>query len=207
MNDAAPSLMAYGSKLSVAGYVLDLGREALIDSEGRAVELRPQAYQVLRFLTLNAGRLVTKDELLQTVWAGKVVEEGTLASHVSMLRKALGNGLLETLPKRGYRFVGQVADDARIARAIVQPIRTMTFLLAAALTAAFAFAVVDAEPGGPVNLAGGPLDRLFEHLLDGRGEPVRGDARCASGGGYRRRFPVRGTRMPPTSTASPIPSE
>jgi DNA-binding winged helix-turn-helix (wHTH) protein len=45
---------------------------------------------VLIALVVAHDRLVTKDELLQTVWAGTVVEEGTLASHVSMLRKALG---------------------------------------------------------------------------------------------------------------------
>jgi len=109
---------------------LDAGGRVLY-RDGERVALTPKAVDVLIALVAAHDRLVTKDELLQTVWAGTVVEEGTLASHVSMLRKALGAGLIETLPKRGYRFVGQVADDSRIARAIVPPMRTMTFLLTA----------------------------------------------------------------------------
>lgn len=81
--------------------------------DGDRVALTPKAVDVLIALVAARNHPVTKDELLQTVWAGSVVEEGTLASHVSMLRKALGNGLIETLPKRGYRFVGPVAEPAR----------------------------------------------------------------------------------------------
>ena len=101
-------------------FSLDAGGRALYRGGGR-VALTPKAVDVLIALVAAHDRLVTKDELLQTVWSGTVVEEGTLASHVSMLRKALGDGLIETLPKRGYRFVGQVAS----------PLRTMTFLLTA----------------------------------------------------------------------------
>ena len=90
---------------------LDAGGRVLY-RDGQRVALTPKAVDVLIALVVARGRLVTKEELLQTVWAGTIVEEGTLASHVSMLRKALGNGLIETLPKRGYRFVGQVADDS-----------------------------------------------------------------------------------------------
>ena len=99
---------------------LDAGGRVLYRGGGR-VALTPKAVDVLIALVAAHDRLVTKDELLQTVWSGMVVEEGTLASHVSMLRKALGDGLIETLPKRGYRFVGQVT----------APLRTMTFLLTA----------------------------------------------------------------------------
>jgi DNA-binding winged helix-turn-helix (wHTH) protein len=109
---------------------LDAGGRVLY-RDGQRVALTPKAVDVLIALVTAHDRLVTKDELLQTVWAGTVVEEGTLASHVSMLRKALGSGLIETLPKRGYRFVGQVAEDSRATRTIAPPTRTMTFLLTA----------------------------------------------------------------------------
>ena len=84
------------------------------------VALTPKAVDVLIVLVQAAGRPVGRDELLQAVWAGTVVEEGSLTSHISFLRKALGEGFIETLPKRGYRFVGQVAQHA--------PSRTLTFL-------------------------------------------------------------------------------
>jgi predicted ATPase/DNA-binding winged helix-turn-helix (wHTH) protein/class 3 adenylate cyclase len=79
--------------------------------DGQAVALTPKAIDVLIALVSASGQPVGKDKLLETVWAGTVVEEGTLASHVSLLRKAIGDGLIETLPKRGYRFVGQLADE------------------------------------------------------------------------------------------------
>ena len=90
---------------------LDAGGRVLY-RDGQRVALTPKAVDVLIALVAARDRPVTKDELLETVWAGTIVEEGTLASHVSMLRKALGDGLIETLPKRGYRFVGQLADDS-----------------------------------------------------------------------------------------------
>ena len=65
-------------------------RGRVLYRDGERVALTPKAVDVLIALVAAHDRLVTKDELLQTVWAGTVVEEGTLASHVSMLRKALG---------------------------------------------------------------------------------------------------------------------
>ncbi|MGH9944836.1 MAG: winged helix-turn-helix domain-containing protein, partial [Pyrinomonadaceae bacterium] len=61
----------------------------------------------------NAHRVVEKDELLERIWADTFVEEATLARNVSWLRKKLGAGeggadLIETVPKRGYRFAGEV---------------------------------------------------------------------------------------------------
>src|SRR5262249_7655369 len=75
----------------------------------RSVELSPKALQVLVVLVRNAGRLVSKDDLLNMVWPETVVEEGNLAVHIFALRRALGAGALktdyiETIPKRGYRF-------------------------------------------------------------------------------------------------------
>src|ERR1700756_1515995 len=80
---------------------------------GTRLPLTAKAIQVLTLLVEARGSPVTKDELLQKVWADAIVEEGTLASHVSVLRKALGAGpesaqYIETIPKRGYRFVAPV---------------------------------------------------------------------------------------------------
>jgi DNA-binding winged helix-turn-helix (wHTH) protein len=77
------------------------------------VPLPPKVAELLLALVDAAGRALSREELLQRLWPETVVEEGSLTSHVSLLRKALGEGpkaqdFIETLPKRGYRFVGSV---------------------------------------------------------------------------------------------------
>jgi adenylate cyclase len=117
LNDAAPKFIAFGTRVSVAGCVLDLGREALIDPEGRPVDLRPQAYQVLRYLVLNAGRLVTKDELIAAVWPNVVVTDDSLVQAIVSVRRALGDEgheVIKTVSRRGYIMVADaVTHDAR----------------------------------------------------------------------------------------------
>jgi DNA-binding winged helix-turn-helix (wHTH) protein len=80
---------------------------------GKAVVLPPKAHDVLVCLVRRAGHLVSKRELLDTVWPDAFVEEGSLAVHVSALRKALGDDresarYIETVAKTGYRFVAPV---------------------------------------------------------------------------------------------------
>src|SRR3972149_1088966 len=77
------------------------------------VPLTPKAFELLLCLVENHGRVVTKEELLATVWAGTFVEEAVLSVNMSAIRKALGddrNGhtYIETVPRRGYRFVAPV---------------------------------------------------------------------------------------------------
>jgi hypothetical protein len=89
---------------------------------GRTVPLTPKVFAVLRLLVENDGHLVGKEDLLKEVWPDTFVEEGALNRAVSVLRKTLddhspGQKYIETAPKRGYRFVGQVtrshiAEDA-----------------------------------------------------------------------------------------------
>jgi DNA-binding winged helix-turn-helix (wHTH) protein len=81
---------------------------SLLTREGRRIELTPKALAVLAALVGRAQQVVSKDELLRAVWPEAVVEEGNLAVHVSSLRKALGPGTIETLPRRGYRFAARV---------------------------------------------------------------------------------------------------
>lgn len=97
-------------ELRVAGFIVDFGRELLRDTQGRTVPLRPRAWAVLRCLATNAGRLVTKGELLQTVWPGLVVTDGSLAQAVSEIREAMGDAgarMLKTVPRRGYQLVAE----------------------------------------------------------------------------------------------------
>jgi TolB-like protein len=83
---------------------------------GVTVPLTPKVFDTLLLLVKNAGRLVTKDYLLENVWPDTFVEEANLSVNVATLRKALGDGAgeseyIETFPKRGYRFVANVTRE------------------------------------------------------------------------------------------------
>jgi adenylate cyclase len=94
-------------------FQLDVPERRLL-RDGTQVPLRLKAFETLRVLVENAGRLVTKETLLKQVWSDAVVEENNINANVSILRKALGqdgNGqsFIETVRRVGYRFVLQVA--------------------------------------------------------------------------------------------------
>ena len=77
------------------------------------VPLTPKAFDILLTLLENGGRIVPKDDLMKKVWPNTFVEEGNLTQNVSLLRKALGESanssqFIETVPRRGYRFVAPV---------------------------------------------------------------------------------------------------
>ena len=78
-------------------------RSLLID--GKPAELGSRAFDVLQALITHRDRVVTKDELLDMVWPGLVVEENNLQAQVSALRKVLGPKAIATIPGRGYQFV------------------------------------------------------------------------------------------------------
>jgi TolB-like protein/DNA-binding winged helix-turn-helix (wHTH) protein len=95
------------------------GQFTLIPSEkrllcgGKEIPLAPKVFDTLVLLVENPGRLIRKDELLKTLWPDTVVEEVALAHNVSQVRKALGDRsedpqFIETVPKRGYRFIAPV---------------------------------------------------------------------------------------------------
>src|SRR5262245_55798187 len=83
--------------------------ERLLRRGNDVVPLPPKAAELLLALVERNGEAVRKDELMNAVWPGTFVEEGSLAQNVSLLRKALGEGpesrYIETVPKRGYRFI------------------------------------------------------------------------------------------------------
>ena len=79
------------------------------------VPLTPKALDTLLALVGRHGHLVTKEDLLQRVWPDAFVEEINLAQNISVLRRTLGEGVgterfIETVPKRGYRFVAPVTE-------------------------------------------------------------------------------------------------
>lgn len=75
-----------------------------------AVPLPPKAVEVLLALLESSGHVVTKEELMQRVWADTFVEEVNLSRNVFLLRKVLGEKFIETIPRRGYRFIAPVAE-------------------------------------------------------------------------------------------------
>lgn len=103
-------------------FVLDLSRQRLATSDGRALSISGRAYDVLLFLIERRERVVGKDELIHAVWPRTIVEENNLNQAISSLRRALGDSrgtprLILTVSGRGYRFIGDaqpvvIAPDA-----------------------------------------------------------------------------------------------
>jgi pimeloyl-ACP methyl ester carboxylesterase/DNA-binding winged helix-turn-helix (wHTH) protein len=94
------------------GFRVDVS-ERLLFKENREVPLTPKVFDTLEVLLENSGHVLTKKELMQQVWPDSFVEENNLAQNISILRKALGESkegeqYIQTVPKRGYRFVGEV---------------------------------------------------------------------------------------------------
>jgi len=90
-------------------------RQLLLGTQ--VVPLPPKVFDLLAVLVQNAGRLLTKQELLDRVWPGIAVEEGSLTRGISSLRKVLGSAVdgqdyIQTVSKRGYRFISQVRETA-----------------------------------------------------------------------------------------------
>lgn len=94
-----------------APFRLDAKKSRLLCGD-EIVHLTPKEFEVLFLLVQNAGRVVEKDELLDAVWKDTFVEEGTLTRNISWLRKKLAARsdakIIETLPKRGYRFLPEI---------------------------------------------------------------------------------------------------
>jgi Tol biopolymer transport system component/DNA-binding winged helix-turn-helix (wHTH) protein len=89
--------------------------ERLLLRRGRPIQLTPKAFETLAYLVSRGGHVVEKEELLSAVWPNTFVEEATLAQNIFTLRKALGQGrdteqYIETIPKRGYRFVCSIRE-------------------------------------------------------------------------------------------------
>lgn len=94
---------------SFGEFELDI-RERVLRRSGFVLKLRPKVFQALEVLIRNAGRVVSRDEMINALWPDSFVEQSNLHVTMSMLRKALGDQgkLIRTLPGRGYRFIPTV---------------------------------------------------------------------------------------------------
>jgi TolB-like protein len=97
-----------------AGHELDPRRQEL-RRDGEVVHVEPQVFDLLAFLIRNRDRIVSKDEILDEIWDGRIVSEAALSSRINAARKAIGdNGneqiFIRTFHKRGFRFVVDAAE-------------------------------------------------------------------------------------------------
>ena len=93
-------------------FVLD-PHERVLFADGKAIHLTDKVFETLLLFIRHNGRLLTKDEMMASIWEESFVEESNLARNVSRLRKILNTGggqMIETLPRRGYRFLANVKE-------------------------------------------------------------------------------------------------
>lgn len=105
--------MDHGDLYEFCGFRLDV-RNARLARGTAPILLPPKTFDVLVALVRRAGELVDKDALMRDVWPETFVEEANISRHIWTLRKALGDdALIETVPKRGYRFTAAVRAGVR----------------------------------------------------------------------------------------------
>jgi TolB-like protein len=105
-------------KYRFSGFRLD-PESGLMRDDGTGVQLRAKSLELLNFLVSRAGRVVTKDELLNVVWGGMAVSEDSLSQCVHDVRRALSDvaqDLIRTVPRRGYLFAGNAVIDGELLR-------------------------------------------------------------------------------------------
>ena len=171
MSSPPPSFYDFGP------FRLDAAQHLLLRA-GKVVPLTPKAFQTLLMLVQNNGRIVEKDELLKSIWPGTFVEEATLAQNVFTLRKALGDAedeqYIQTIPKRGYRFVASViksmdetagvpADQSGTVTTIVRPAGSIARERAISSLAVLPIANSSADPNAQY-LSDGITERIVNTL-------------------------------------------
>jgi DNA-binding winged helix-turn-helix (wHTH) protein len=125
-------------KLGFDPFELSIG-ERVLRRDGQVVPLGDRAFDILTYLADRPGEVIVKQELIDHVWSGVTVGEGSLRVHVSAIRKALrdgqfGNRYIANIKGRGYSFVGTIVRledgknsghdaDARLIAAFVQALK------------------------------------------------------------------------------------
>gem|GEM_PF-6827088 len=100
---------------SFKDFALDAERREL-RARGTIVPIEPQVLDLLVYLIQNRDRVVSKNDLIATVWGGRIVSDSTLDSRINAVRRAIGDSgnqqeLVRTIPRKGVRFVGDVQQD------------------------------------------------------------------------------------------------
>jgi Tol biopolymer transport system component/DNA-binding winged helix-turn-helix (wHTH) protein len=160
--------------------------EKTLFCENRAVSLTPKVFETLQIFVEHAGRLLEKDELMQKIWQDRFVEESNLTFNIKMLRRVLNDDahqprFIETVPRRGYRFIAEVketfADIAAktesdktgsdgllpAAKRSNVPIAALAVFVAGSIVMAFWFArsrYATSAPSAPILSASSKSERL-----------------------------------------------
>src|SRR5215213_4625104 len=126
--------------------------ERLLFKENREVSLTPKVFDTLLVPLENSSHVMTKKELMQQVWPDSFVEENNLAQNISILRKALGKTpdgepYIQTVPKRGYRFVGDVSATGGEEESVIVRERTRARIVVERDDEDDAARVIDMAPG------------------------------------------------------------
>src|SRR5882757_6596884 len=102
-------------------FVLETGQRRLLRrGSGEPIALTAKAFDTLLHLIEHRGETLDKDTLLSAIWPGVIVEENSLTQNISTLRQVLGetrteNRYIATVPRKGYRFVGEVTERSALA--------------------------------------------------------------------------------------------
>jgi len=96
-------------------YSLDTDRRELRRGT-EAVAVQPQVFDVLAYLISHRERVISNDDLIASVWNGRIVSESTLSSRITAVRQAIGDSgerqrLIRTIPRKGYRFISEVREN------------------------------------------------------------------------------------------------
>ena len=97
-----------------AGYSVDVDRRELRHG-AELIDIGPQVFDLLVYLIRNRDRVVSKDDLLDAVWDGRIVSESTITSRINAVRHAIGDTgadqtLIKTIARKGFRFIGEVEE-------------------------------------------------------------------------------------------------
>jgi TolB-like protein/DNA-binding winged helix-turn-helix (wHTH) protein len=103
-------------RLTFDDYILDGARRELWRGS-EPVVVEPQVFDLLVYLVQHPERVVTKDELLQAVWDGRIVSESAITNRINAARRAIGDSgeqqrLIRTVPRKGFRFIGAIKKEA-----------------------------------------------------------------------------------------------
>ena len=96
-----------------SNHVLDAGLRELTRG-GEAIAVEPQVFDLLIYLVENRDRVVSKDDLIETIWNGRIVSDSTLTSRINAARTAVGDSgkdqaVIRTIARKGFRFVGEIS--------------------------------------------------------------------------------------------------
>jgi TolB-like protein/Tfp pilus assembly protein PilF len=102
-----------------AGHTLDIDRRELLFG-AKPVALEPRVFDLLIFLVANRDRVVSRDDVFDQVWSGRIVSDSALTTRIAAARRAIGDSgegqkLIRTIPRKGFRFVGEVRVEAGAA--------------------------------------------------------------------------------------------